>query len=52
MGALGQRPHPHRLGSEPKRHAPSPPQKVLGVGVEGVEIDNRERRIKPFCGGV
>ena len=50
--AVDQRPHPHGLRRQPDRLAARAPQQVGGVGVERVEVDDRERRIEPRGGGV
>ena len=50
----GTREHPveqgaaaHRLRGDPDRQPAGPPHEVVGVGVEGVEVDGDERRRQP-----
>jgi hypothetical protein len=53
-GEAGAREHPveqgaaaHRLGRHPDRQPTGTPHEVVGVGVEGVEVDRHERRGEP-----
>lgn len=43
---LQQRTAAHGLADHPDRLARGPAQQVVGVGVEGVQVDDRERRIQ------
>ena len=51
--AVGERPAADRLGRQPhRRSAARAAQQIGGVGVERVEVDDRERRIEVRGGGV
>ena len=50
--ALDQGAHAHGLGGEPDRLAARAAQQVGRVGVEGIEVDDGERRLQARGGGV
>jgi hypothetical protein len=52
MGPPGELPAAHRLRRQPHRLARPASQQVRRVGVEGVEIHDRERRVEVGGGGV
>jgi hypothetical protein len=49
--AVDQRAAANRLRRQADALAPGAPQQVARIGVEGLEIDHRERRLEVRCGG-